>query len=359
MPQRKKKRKIARAAEKEAALETTSRGQTGRRTGFVIVSVVIAVILIIGGIFYYQSYIAPFQRVVITVDKTVIRMGYFLKRAHLTGNDPATVLQQLTYEQIIKLEAPGFIVEPTPQDIDTALRNIAGSDSSANVTANVTTNLTDNQFKEWYRQQLKATGLSDTEFKEMLRTNLLAYGLQQYLAQKVPTTGEQVHLNVIEVANSSDASKAEARIKAGESFATVAADVSIDTQTKGNGGDLGWVPRGVYPSYDQTIFGLGTGEVSDPVAVDPTTPTSNPYLLFMVSEKAPSREIDEESLQALKSNALINWLDQETPLHNINISYDFNNSQNQAWINLQLAKMSRPTTLTPTPAPTPTATPGS
>ncbi len=338
MPQRKEK-KIDRAAEREAGLKTTGRDRRGdSRPRFVIASVVVAIILIIAGIFYYQSYVAPFQRPVITVDNTVIRMGYFLNRTKIAGSDPMTMLQQLAYEQIIKLKAPDFVTEPTPSDIDDALLYIA---STENVTENVTRYLTESEFKGWYRQQLNQTRLSDAEYKDITRTNLLAYSLQQYLDERVPTTGEQVHLNVILVANSADADKAMARIKAGESFAAVAREVSLDTQSKENGGDVGWAPRGVYPSYDQTIFGLGTGGVSDPVAVDPTTPDSSQYLLFMVSEKAPSRQIDDSSMQVLKSNALINWLAQEVSSHSITVNYDFSNSENQAWIDLQLAKMSR------------------
>ncbi len=340
MPQHKKK-KIDRATEKEAGLKTTGRDRRGdRRPRFVITSVIVAIILIVAGVFYYQSYIAPFQQAVVTVDNKVIRMGYFLKRTKLANTDPITMLQRLANEQIIKIKAPDFILEPTPQDIDTVLHYMASSGNSANVTGNVTANLTESQFKDWYRQQLGTTGLSDAEYKELVRTNLLAYALQQYLAERVPTTVEQVHLNVIVAANSADATKAETRIKGGENFAAVARDISLDTQSKGNGGDVGWVPRGVYPSYDKTIFGLGMGGVSNPMAVNSTTPGGSQYLIFMVSEKAPSREIDDNPLQALKSNALINWLDQEIPSHSITVNYDFNNSNNQAWINWQLAKMS-------------------
>ncbi len=336
MSQRKKK-KIQRAVQKEPGSETTGRDQNSKRTIFVIASVVVAIILIIVGVFYYQSYVAPFQRPVITVDNTAIRMGYFLKRTKIAGSDPVTVLQQLAYEQIVEQEAPNFVVEPTPSDINDELLYIASTESVTS-TENVTRYLTESEFKKWYQEQLKQTGLSDAEYKEITRINLLASSLQQYLASKIPTIAEQVHLSIILVANSSDATKAKARISAGESFAAVAREVSLDTQSKDSGGDIGWVPRGVYPSHDQTIFGLGTGGVSDPVAVDPTTPDTSQYFLFMVSEKATGREIDDSSMQALKSNALINWLAQEMPSHNITINYDFNNSENQAWINWQLAK---------------------
>lgn len=323
----------------------TVRKPSRKRPIIVAASILLALILVIGGGFYYQSYVAPFQRPVLTVDNTVIRMGYFLKRTKIAGIDLSSMLQQLAYEQIVKLKAPDFIVEPTADDIDNALLYMASSANTTaiageNSTASTSANITESQFKEWYRQQLNQTGLSDAEYKDLLRTNLLASAFQDYLAARLPTTGEQVHLNVIVTANVSDANNAQARIKAGESFADVARQVSLDTQSKENGGDIGWIPHGII-FYDQTVFGLSVGVVSDPLASGPSTPDTSTYLLFMVSEKAASRQIDDNNMQILRASALKNWLTQEIPSHNIKIDYDFNSTENQAWINLQLTKLSK------------------
>ncbi len=336
----KSKKKIDRVVEREASSKTTGGERKGRRTGVVIAAVIIALILIIAAPFYYQSHVAPFKQPVLTVDNTVIDMGYFLKRAKLAGSEPVMMLQQLADEQIVKLMAPTFGITVTPQEIDNALLYTA---STENATGSVSDNLTgryltESEFNAWYRQRLNDSGLSDAEYKDMTRTDLLATKLYQYLAQRLPTTAEQVHLNVIVVANSSDASKAKARIQAGESFAAVAREVSLDTQSKDKGGDIGWLPRGVLP-YDNTTFALGVGEVSDAVAVDPTAPNTSQYLLFMVSEKAAGREIDNSLMQVLRSRALSNWLLQEVPSHSIIMNYDFNSSANQAWINWQLTKV--------------------
>jgi hypothetical protein len=264
-------------------------------------------------------------------------MGYFLKRVRLSGDDSMTELQQLVDEQIIKQKAPEFGIDFTPQDISDTLHQMASTSSSGNTSENATP-MSESEFNKWYQEQLKDTGLSDAEYKEITRISLLAAGLQQYLAQMQPTVAEQVHLNVILVANSSDANKVRARIKAGESFASVASEVSLDTQSGTIGGDIGWIPRGVL-DYDDIIFSLGIGEVSDSVAVDPTTPNTSQYLVFMVSEKAASRQIDDKPMQVLKSKALSNWLAQEIPSHSIRQDYDFSNPQNQAWINWQEAKL--------------------
>jgi foldase protein PrsA len=334
MPPRKKK--AARAADRRANIEPARGNRRGlRKRVLVIACVAIAVVLIAGGTIYYQSQVAPFQRSVITVDNTAVRMGYFLKRTKMAGSDPAAMLQQLTYEQIVKIMAPLYGIEASQSDVDQVLRSAAAA-SSANTTDNSTvTPLTDAQFKEWYRERLKATGLSDAEYKEIAHTNLLAAQLQSYLASNIPAKGEQVHLSVIVLGTSADASKAKARLDAGETFATVAREVSVDTQSKENGGDVGWIPRGILP-YDSVIFQLGVGQVSDPVATDPNSPTTSQYVIFMVSEKDPNREIDANSMETLKSRALYNWLTQEIPQHTINYNFDANTA---AWVNWQLAKM--------------------
>lgn len=53
------------------------------------------------------------------------------------------------------------------------------------------------------------------------------------------------------------------RIRAGEDFATVAAEVSDDTGSKGKGGDLGFFTKGkMVPEFETAAFGLKPGEVS-------------------------------------------------------------------------------------------------
>ncbi|MFH1382546.1 MAG: peptidylprolyl isomerase [Chloroflexota bacterium] len=333
-----RKKKIQQALEKEAGAEITVKTPSKSRTVFLAISVVAVIMLIIGGVLYYRSNVAPFQRPVMMIDDTAISMGYFLKRVKLSGSDYVSTLNQLVYEQIIKQEAPRFGIEVTPEDVDNNLLYTAGTSNSENTTADTTMNITEAEFKKWYRQQLDQTRLSDAEYKDLVRTNMLAAGLHQLLADNIPTSSEQIHLNVIVLANSKDAAAAKSRIEAGESFAAVAREVSLDAQSKENGGEIGWVPRGVVP-HDDVTFSLDIGIVSDPVVSDPTQPASQ-YLLFMVSEKAPDREIDEGPLQVLKSRVLYDWLDQEVQYHTIDVTYDFNDTQNQAWIDWQLAKMS-------------------
>ena len=295
------------------------------RSTFIIASVIIALVLTGVGIFYYRTNVAPFRRVVLTVDDQVTRMDYFLKRIRMAGNDPTLTLQQLTYEQIVKTMAPQYGIAVSSSDIDEELgKEAAGSATDVR---------TDAGFQEWYTNRLKAIELSDSEYREIVKANLLAIRFLEYLAENIPTTAEQVHVYTIVTATSDDAINARSRITARENFATIAGEISLDSQTRSKGGELGWIPRGVTP-YDDVIFQLAAGQVSDPVAIDPSSSSTSQYAIFMVSEKEPNRVIDTTPLEVLKSRALYNLILQQIPQH---VKYSYT-PEDKVWVTEQLAK---------------------
>jgi peptidyl-prolyl cis-trans isomerase D len=65
------------------------------------------------------------------------------------------------------------------------------------------------------------------------------------------------------------AESALARIRGGEDFAAVAAEVSDDAGTKAQGGDLGWLGRDTFPgAFGDALFSLEPGQVSEPVRTE-------------------------------------------------------------------------------------------
>ncbi len=309
MPQAKRKKTVDQAPEPTATRLATKRERKGKQTAYIIVGLVVAVILIIFGVFYYQTYVAPFRTVVITVDTIQIRMGYFLERTRLAGSDPMSMLQQLTEEQLIKVGAPQppYGITVTDQDIDQQLRRLAsGSD-------NIT--ITEAEFKEWYRQRLNENKLSNAEYRELTGIYLMKARLQGYLAEHMPTAVEQVHLHLIQVTTEEEAATVKNRLEAGESFAALAQELSQDTESKENGGDIGWIPRGV-TTFDGTAFSLDINEVSDPIPYSADA-SSGPsaYFIIMVSEKDPAREVEAEYLPTLQELAYQNWLNEESEQH--------------------------------------------
>ncbi|WP_425220565.1 SurA N-terminal domain-containing protein [Pseudomonas sp.] len=110
---------------------------------------------------------------------------------------------------------------------------------------------------------------------------------------------------LVEVADDDAAARekiesAAARIAAGEDFATVAADVSDDTGSSRDGGDLGYIVKGSFDeAFDEALFALQPGEVSAPVR------SSYGYHLIKLTDlKAPEvptlESMREELVQELK-----------------------------------------------------------
>lgn len=85
------------------------------------------------------------------------------------------------------------------------------------------------------------------------------------------TTGEERKARHILVRASEDDAQAAieaaaARIAAGEDFAEVASEVSQDPGSKGKGGDLGWVSKGMMVKpFEEALFALDDDAVSEPV----------------------------------------------------------------------------------------------
>jgi peptidyl-prolyl cis-trans isomerase D len=94
--------------------------------------------------------------------------------------------------------------------------------------------------------------------------------------ERFQTTEERRARHIlIEVADDNeDAARAAAeaaatRVKNGEDFAAVAAEVSADAGTKAQGGDLGWITRGMLVGpFEDALFALQVGEVSEVVRTE-------------------------------------------------------------------------------------------
>jgi len=308
--------------------KAVTRDRKGRRTAFIIASVVIVLILVIVGVSLYINS-APFRRIVITVDDISINMDYFLKRTRLAGLNPMEMLEVLTNEQLIKIEAPRYVAEVSSEDVDQALRRVASGESET---------ISESEFKEWYRQLLNEIDLSDSEYRDYIGTLLLTARLHEYLAERVPTVAEQVYLHSA-LLSTEEVAEIKEKVDAGEDLNKLTTEIWQDKQSEGTVEDVGWLPRGILPyGFDDIVFSLTIDDISEPL-VYASDPTSDEifYYLFMVSEKVDAREIDEESLQILKAGVLDDWLSEEMKSDKHEIEWNYN-SEIDAWINWQLAK---------------------
>jgi parvulin-like peptidyl-prolyl isomerase len=125
-------------------------------------------------------------------------------------------------------------------------------------------------------------------------------------------TEPRVRVAQIVVRDLAMAEKIEARLKAGEDFAKIAARVSIGPEAN-RGGDLGFITKLIMPDpLDKTIFNLPVNKIS------PIAQSSYGFHIFKVLEIQPAKignfaDIKEEVIADIRSQkedtAFVNWLE--------------------------------------------------
>jgi hypothetical protein len=338
-----KRKRLEKEAEKQAALTQGTTAPNGKRIIAIIVTAFIAVVALIIGVNHYFSEDQKFYRInVINVDDTSVSMDYFVRRCFASGTDPMSALTGLTQELIIKKQAEINNFTISDQDVEARIIENASGESGT---------MSQSEYREWLRQRLNETRLSEKEYKDFVRTSLLGERIYDMISRVTPTSGEQIYLHAIVTNTLDEAEQAKARIDAGEEFSAVASEMSIDSATSENGGDLGWIPRSVAfdSRYDTLLFEqLEIGVVSDPQTYYDTSSSSEDassavarYLLFMISDKSDNREIDEQYLDAVYAKAYDAWLGQAMSEHTIKYNGIKNgfDSETYSWINWQIQKM--------------------
>jgi parvulin-like peptidyl-prolyl isomerase len=102
-------------------------------------------------------------------------------------------------------------------------------------------------------------------------------------------------------------------LESGKDFGEVAKEFSEDSETKENGGDIGWLARGMLTDLaaENELFRLEAGARSEQHNALTTT------TWYKVLEKVDSRELDEDQKTKIKDNAYKYWLNQQKKAHDV------------------------------------------
>jgi len=205
---------------------------------------------------------------------------------------------------------------------------------------------------------LEPSDMSREDYRRLIvEPELARTRVREQLESQVPQRAEQIHAAHILVATEDAAKAVVDRLNNGEEFAAVAQEVSTDTQTAGNGGDLGWFPRGVMvDAFEEAAFALEPGQVSAPVQ------SSFGWHVITVFEHEQDRPLTLEMVQSLKVRAFNDWIQQQRDASDIQSDVPLTTlqrSQNQASDTTFQAPPDAPLPPTAAPAPSPTAAPAS
>lgn len=225
-----------------------------------------------------------------------------LQQPLLVGQE---VLQTLTQEIILRVEAEkmGIVVDearidqeiqeafgyfangtPTPaptrelpESVDRKPTNTPQADDQADPDPTATpllipTEYTEDLFTANFQEFLsgiKNEGISEDTIRNVVKMSVIRQEIREIVTVDIDQTQEQVWIRHILVADEGTALEVIEKLAAGEDFADLAAEYSLDDINKEQGGDLGWFARGaMVQSFDEAAFALEVGETSGPVQTD-------------------------------------------------------------------------------------------
>jgi parvulin-like peptidyl-prolyl isomerase len=227
---------------------------------------------------------------------------------------PQSVLDELIEDELIreKAEESGLTVtdDEVTQTIDEDLQRAAAPPPQVPISDTeqipAPTPVPQEQLDEIYQNALDNMGLSDKQFRTILKRSLYRTELQDLLASQVMTTGLVVHVQLVQTDTDEEATVALERIESGEDFGLVAREVSTDTLTAENGGDLGWVTTGQLSSrygedLDTTVFAMEVGQIEK-------VQGNGQFYLVLVLERDENGPLPTEVVSLQQNSALSDWL---------------------------------------------------
>jgi parvulin-like peptidyl-prolyl isomerase len=274
--------KLAKKHEKTEVKSHLTRHQLSRhrrqqRIQFIIYisgAVFFALLICFIGYGYWDVQIKPYRLQVAKINGTTYDMDYYLKMLELysKGQDATktatladNLIKTIEYNQALIKAAPELGVTVTSDDISSMLKKASLPDEQV------------------YRDAAEATLLTDK-----LGTD--------YFDKEVPTSTEQVRAQALFVESTEMAEKVAARLAVTDNFTEAAKEFSLESITRDNGGDLGWLPKGHLDislgtlgngALNNILFTLQPGVLSQPT-FDGTVSKSLGYWVVQVTENDPT-----------------------------------------------------------------------
>ncbi len=264
-----------------------SQWQRQKRRQRIILSIGISVIAVVVGLvtagIYYGWYLAeykPLKQTVIEVNDTKFNMDYFIQALKFqAGGQPGqymlflidSVVEKIQQRELIRQGALELGITISDKEVNDELKNH---------------DLPHNQ------------AVSDIVRVELLLDKLR----EEYFEPQVPLSTEQRHIMAMFLESEAQVAEAKDRLEAGEEFSEIAGELSLDSLTKENNGDLGWRPQGVLGKLlvtsllDDYAFSSEVGVISQPLYDEEKAKSLGYWLIRVLERKEGS---DEAHVQAM------------------------------------------------------------
>ncbi|MFC1992429.1 peptidylprolyl isomerase [Chloroflexota bacterium] len=211
---------------------------------------IIVVVLATVGVGWYLSQYKPMHQTVFRVNNTEFDMGYYIKTLKL-------IYSQSQYSSTIEYLA---------DEVATAIqRNELMRQEAAELSISISDDEVDKELKERDPPVSK-------DYRDIIRAGMLSDKLvEEYFDAKVPVSAEQRHIMAMFLESESQVAEVRARAENGEDFGELAAELSLDSFTKSENGDMGWKPEGIIGDMwggeilEEHAFSIEKGILSQPI----------------------------------------------------------------------------------------------
>ncbi len=268
--------------EREVTKRQLSHWQQQRKRQRIILGVGIFVVVAVSGIMgagWYISHYQPLHQVVISVNNTEFNMDYYIKMLEYYGKDQSAsymdaladaVVTVIGRDELVRQGALGLGIIVWDKEADEKLKS--------------------------YDPPLSK------DYRDIARTELLVSELLDYFEPAVPVSAEQRQITAVFLESESLAAEVRARVEAGEDLAELAGELSLDSFSKGEKGDLGWHPEDALVELLATsipgeyAFGSEVGVLSQPVYDETKTRSVGYWLVKILDRKQEPEQVQVQAI---------------------------------------------------------------
>lgn len=167
------------------------------------------------------------------------------------------------------------------------------------------------EYSNWLNTLSENVGLDEATYRQFIRKSILRRKVQEAIGNETPKTAEQARARHILVETEEEAQAVIKRLQEGEDFGDLAKELSLDTASGAEGGDLGFVPKGRFVEpINEVVFSLPISEISEPVE------SQFGWHVIEVLERG-ERELSASDYRQAQQQAFADWLEQAKSEANI------------------------------------------
>jgi hypothetical protein len=153
-------------------------------------------------------------------------------------------------------------------------------------------------------ERLKKLGFGEDIYKSFFENQIYERKLKDLITADVSLTDEQVWARHILVQDETLAISIIEKLKNGEDFATLAKELSEDTGTAVNGGDLGWFGSGaMVPEFETAAFAL---KKPGDFTLTPVKSQFGFHIIQLIAKQ--NRPLTSEQYDAARTKVFTDWL---------------------------------------------------